>query len=92
MAVDLVDREVPVLIVGAGPAGLATSNLLSRYGVRHLLVEKHLGTAHTPRAHIVNQRTVEIFRHMGIEERLLAVATPRELMANNVWHHQPRWP
>ena len=86
MAVDEVDREVPVLIVGAGPAGLATSNLLSRYGVRHVLVEKHLGTAHTPRAHIVNQRTVEIFRHMGIEERLLAVATPGELMANNVWH------
>ncbi|HEY2095720.1 MAG TPA: FAD-dependent monooxygenase [Pseudonocardia sp.] len=86
MAVDRVDREVPVLIVGAGPAGLATSNLLSRYGVRHVLVEKHLGTAHTPRAHIVNQRTVEIFRHMGIEERLLAVATPREQMANNVWH------
>jgi 2,4-dichlorophenol 6-monooxygenase len=77
---------VPVLIVGAGPAGLATSNLLSRYGVRHVLVEKHLGTAHTPRAHIVNQRTVEIFRHMGIEERLLAVATPSEQMANNVWH------
>ncbi|MDT7675844.1 MAG: 2,4-dichlorophenol 6-monooxygenase [Pseudonocardiales bacterium] len=75
-----------MLIVGAGPAGLATSNLLSRYGVRHVLVEKHLGTAHTPRAHIVNQRTVEIFRHMGIEERLLAVATPREQMANNVWH------
>lgn len=75
-----------MLIVGAGPAGLATSNLLSRYGVRHVLVEKHLGTAHTPRAHIVNQRTVEIFRHMGIEDRLLAVATPKEQMANNVWH------
>jgi 2,4-dichlorophenol 6-monooxygenase len=80
------DIEVPVLIVGAGPAGLTTSNLLSRYGVRHLLVEKYPGTAHTPRAHIVNQRTVEIFRHMGIEDRLLAVATPNELMANNIWH------
>ncbi|WP_028935715.1 FAD-dependent monooxygenase [Pseudonocardia spinosispora] len=80
------DREVPVLIVGAGPAGLTLSNLLSRYGVRHVLVEKHPGTAHTPRAHIVNQRTVEIFRHLGLEDRLHAVATPSELMANNVWH------
>src|SRR4029077_4355743 len=80
----MVDIDVPVLIVGAGPAGLAASNLLSRYGVRNLLVEKHPGTAHTPRAHIVNQRTVEIFRHMGLEERLRAVATPNELMANNV--------
>ncbi|HEY4409807.1 MAG TPA: FAD-dependent monooxygenase [Acidimicrobiia bacterium] len=82
----MAEIEVPVLIVGAGPAGLTASNLLSRYGVRHLLAEKHPGTAHTPRAHIVNQRTVEIFRHMGLEERLQAVATPNELMANNVWH------
>src|SRR2546422_10360887 len=29
------------------------------------------------RSHIVNQRTVEIFRHMGIEDRLLAVSTPQ---------------
>ena len=77
--------SVPVLIVGAGPAGLATSLLLSRYGVAHMLVEKYPGTAHTPRAHIVNQRTVEIFRHMGIEDRLLAVGTPQHLMSNNVW-------
>ena len=77
--------SVPVLIVGAGPAGLATSLLLSRYGVAHMLIEKYSGTAHTPRAHIVNQRTVEIFRHMGIEDRLLAVGTPQHLMSNNVW-------
>jgi 2-polyprenyl-6-methoxyphenol hydroxylase-like FAD-dependent oxidoreductase len=58
--------EVPVLIVGAGPAGLALSAALARYGVGHLLVERHRGTAHTPRAHIINQRTVEILRHLGI--------------------------
>src|SRR5947208_13221633 len=77
--------SVPVLMVGPGPAALATSLLLSRYGVAHMLVEKYPGTAHTPRAHIVNQRTVEIFRHMGIEDRLLAVGTPQHLMSNNVW-------
>jgi len=77
--------EVPVLIVGAGPAGLALSVALSRYGVRHLLVERHRGTAHTPRAHIINQRTIEIFRHLGISDRFHAVATPQRLMANNLW-------
>ena len=81
----MADIEVPVLIVGAGPAGLATSLLLSQYGIANMLVEKHPGTAHTPRAHIVNQRTVEIFRHMGIEDRLLAAGTPQHLMSNNVW-------
>ena len=77
--------EVPVLIVGAGPAGLALSVALSRYGVGHLLVERHRGTAHTPRAHIINQRTVEILRHLGISDRFHAVATPQHLMANNLW-------
>jgi 2,4-dichlorophenol 6-monooxygenase len=77
--------EVPVLIVGAGPAGLALSVALSRYGVEHLVVERHRGTAHTPRAHIINQRTVEILRHLGISDRFHAVATPQHLMANNLW-------
>src|ERR1700753_4173516 len=77
--------EVRVLIVGAGPPGLALSVALSRYGVGHLLVERHRGTAHTPRAHIINQRTVEIFRHLGISDRFHAVATPQHLMASNLW-------
>ena len=77
--------EVPVLIVGAGPAGLALSAALSRYGVGHLLAERHRDTAHTPRAHIINQRTVEILRHLGISDRFHAVATPQHLMANNLW-------
>ncbi|MCW2903793.1 MAG: tfdB [Streptosporangiaceae bacterium] len=77
--------EVPVLIVGAGPAGLTLSLSLSRYGVPHMIIDKHPGTAHTPRAHIINQRTMEIYRDLGIEDRVRAVATPSEMMTNNVW-------
>jgi 2,4-dichlorophenol 6-monooxygenase len=79
------DFDTPVIVVGAGPAGLATSLLLSRAGVQHTLVEKYPGLAHTPLAHIVNQRTVEIFRDLGIDDRLLEVGTPQELMGDNVW-------
>jgi 2,4-dichlorophenol 6-monooxygenase len=77
--------SIPVLVVGAGPAGLALSLTLRRYGVEHLLVERHPGTAHTPRAHIVNQRTVEILRHLGVSDRFHAVATPQHMMSNNLW-------
>jgi len=74
-----------VLIVGGGPAGLTTATALAQYGVEHVLVNKYEGTAHTPRAHIVNQRTVEIMRHLGCEDNLLAVATPQEMMRHNLW-------
>jgi len=79
------ELTVPVLIVGAGPAGLTASLALRRYGIEHVLVEQYPDTAHTPRAHIVNQRTVEILRHLGVEERFHAVATPQSMMRNNLW-------
>jgi 2,4-dichlorophenol 6-monooxygenase len=76
----------PVTVIGAGPAGLITSLLLSRYGIPHTLVEKYPSMAHTPRAHIINQRTVEIFRDLGLEDALLSIAMPWDLMGNTVWH------
>jgi 2,4-dichlorophenol 6-monooxygenase len=80
-----VDIGIPVLIVGAGPAGLTLALALARYGVPALTVERHPGTAHTPRAHIINQRTVEIFRALGIGEKFHGVAIPQAGMTNNLW-------
>src|SRR5712691_6845580 len=77
--------DTDVLIVGAGPAGLAASALLAEYGVNAITVTKYPDTANSPRAHITNQRTVEVFRDLGIEEQVRAIATPNELMGNNVW-------
>jgi 2,4-dichlorophenol 6-monooxygenase len=72
-------------VVGAGPAGLTASALLARSGTRAITITRYPGTAHSPRAHITNQRTVEILRDLGIEGHVRAVATPNELMGNNVW-------
>lgn len=77
--------DTAALIVGGGPAGLTTATALAQYGVGCVVVNKYEGTAHTPRAHIVNQRTVEIMRHLGCEDDLLAVATPQKLMRHNLW-------
>lgn len=76
---------VPVLIVGAGPAGLAATALLAKYGIQTVTVSRYPATANSPRAHITNQRTVEVFRDLGIEDRVRAIATPNHLMTNNVW-------
>src|SRR3954471_21394647 len=61
------ERHTPVLVVGGSLVGLSTSALLGRHGVRHLLVESHVGTAIHPRAASFHQRTMEIFRSIGVQ-------------------------
>lgn len=68
--------EVPVLIVGGGPAGLTMSLLLSRHGVASLLVEKHAGSSPLPRARGIHARAMEILRVAGVEDDLRAAALP----------------
>ena len=61
--------ETDVLVVCAGPAGLTASALLARSGVDAITVTKYPSTANSPRARITTQRTVEVFRDLGIEAR-----------------------
>lgn len=77
--------DTDVLVVGAGPAGLTMTAFLAQQGVKALTLTRYDGTANAPRAHITNQRTFEVFRDLGIEDRVIAVSTPSELMGNNVW-------
>ncbi|HET9344845.1 MAG TPA: FAD-dependent monooxygenase [Candidatus Limnocylindrales bacterium] len=62
------ELHVPVLIVGAGPAGLVTGIGLARNGVRSMLIERHPSTSIFPRATGVSTRSMEIFRGWGIED------------------------
>ncbi len=70
----MTDQEVPVLIVGGSLVGLSTSVLLSSHGVPNLLVERHSGTAIHPRAASFHQRTMEIFRGLGLQDAVEAAA------------------
>ena len=77
--------ETDVLIIGSGPAGGSAALFLSTYGVENMVLTKYRWTANTPRAHITNQRTMEIFRDMGVEADVVEKSAPQELMSNNVF-------
>jgi putative polyketide hydroxylase len=84
----MTDAEVPVLIVGGGPAGLTASLLLSRHGVESLLIDKRedgrpgarvsgrADSPELPRARGVHARAMEILRVCGVEPDLRAVELP----------------
>ncbi|WP_172382475.1 FAD-dependent monooxygenase [Streptomyces sp. MNP-20] len=65
-----VDAETAVLIVGGGPVGLTARALLARWGVRTLLVEKRTGLSPFPRSRLVNVRSMEIYRGLGLAARI----------------------
>jgi 2,4-dichlorophenol 6-monooxygenase len=74
-----------VLIVGSGPAGGAASLFLSTYGVDNIVLTRYGWTANTPRAHITNQRTIELMRDMGIEDQIVGNGTAHELMGQTAF-------
>jgi 2,4-dichlorophenol 6-monooxygenase len=74
-----------VLVVGSGPAGSAAALLLATLGIDTIMITKYRWTANTPRAHITNQRAMEIFRDLGIEDQVLADATPHDLVGDTVF-------
>jgi 2,4-dichlorophenol 6-monooxygenase len=77
--------ETDVLIVGSGPAGGSAAVMLSTYGIANIVVTKYGWTANTPRAHITNQRALEIMRDLDLQEQCERDGTPNELMGDTVF-------
>lgn len=77
--------ETDVVIVGSGPAGASMALALSRLGVKNIMLTKYRWTANTPRAHITNQRAMEFFRELGIEEEVKADSTPHHMIGDTVF-------
>ncbi|MFV8753774.1 FAD-dependent monooxygenase [Nannocystaceae bacterium ST9] len=63
-----------VLIIGAGPTGLALASELVRHGVRVRVVEQHAGPSIHSKALVVQPRTLEVFHAMGLADEVLAQA------------------
>lgn len=65
-------HRVPVLIVGAGPVGLAAAADLRLHGIDCLVLEKHASVSDGSRAICWAKRTLEICNRLGVAERMLA--------------------
>jgi heterodisulfide reductase subunit A-like polyferredoxin len=65
--------ETPVLVVGAGPAGLIAALQLARHGTPCILVERNPDTTKWPKMDITNCRSMELLTRMGIADGLREV-------------------
>lgn len=76
--------DTDVLIVGTGPAGSTLGLALAGYGLKVQLFTQFNWLANSPRAHITNQRAMEVLRDLGVEEQVKAIATPWEAMGESL--------
>ena len=65
-------ERLPVVVAGAGPAGLVAAATLARAGVGSLLAERNPGLSPLPRATAVSTRTMELLRSWGLEGEVRA--------------------
>src|SRR3981081_28323 len=70
--------KIPVLSAGGGPVGMTLAPRLRLFGVRCLLVERNPTTTRHPKMDITNGRSMELFRRLGMAEKLRAVGVPEE--------------
>jgi 2-polyprenyl-6-methoxyphenol hydroxylase-like FAD-dependent oxidoreductase len=71
--------DTDVLVVGAGPTGLALAASLVKMGVSTTVVDRQAAGANTSRAAVVNARTLEVLDDLDVSRRLVkeGVQAPR---------------
>ena len=77
--------KTDVIIVGAGPTGLALAGQFIRYGVDFVIFDKNETTTPHSKAIGVQARTLEIYEHIGLADKLIeqgAIAGKVRLIAD----------
>jgi 2-polyprenyl-6-methoxyphenol hydroxylase-like FAD-dependent oxidoreductase len=77
--------HTPVLIIGAGPVGLALAGDLGWRGVACTLIEKTEGRVDHPKMDLIGVRTMEFCRRWGIADRVRDAPYPPDYPQDYVW-------
>ncbi|MFE6309061.1 FAD-dependent monooxygenase [Nocardiopsis sp. NPDC057823] len=72
------DPHPPVLVVGAGPTGLAAACTLLQNGVPCRVVERRAGVAEEPKALILWSGALEVLRRLGVDREVVGRSLPLE--------------
>lgn len=82
----MVPSSTSVVVVGGGPVGLICSALLSLQGIEHVVFERQPDTSIHPKAVGLNQRTLEIFRKIDVENEVRRHAAPPSMSGRTAWY------
>jgi 2-polyprenyl-6-methoxyphenol hydroxylase-like FAD-dependent oxidoreductase len=82
-------NDAPVIIVGAGPVGLALAGDLGWRGVPSIVVEQTDGSIYQPRQDLVGIRTMEFCRRWGIVQDVIDCPYPRDYPQDNIYMAGP---
>ena len=77
--------NVPVCIVGCGPIGIAGALLLSRLGIKSVVIERRNDVNTHPRSRFVDTNTMELMRFLGVEKEVEATGLGPDWTECNRW-------
>ena len=78
-------EQTPVLIVGGGPVGLMMALELDYHGIDAILIERNPTTTRHPKMDITNGRSMELFRRLGVIDKLRAAAVSEDHPMSVIW-------
>ncbi len=72
------ESDASVLVVGAGPTSLVLALVLARMGVAVRIIDRKPGPSRESRALGVQARTLELYRALGLSDRVVGAGLPME--------------
>ncbi|MGC2123345.1 MAG: FAD-dependent monooxygenase, partial [Xanthobacteraceae bacterium] len=81
----MAEKIEPVLVVGAGPVGLALAGDLGWRGIPCVLIEQSDGSIYQPRMDLVGIRTMEFCRRWGLVPAIETSLYPRDYAQDNIY-------